>query len=45
MEWYWWVILAIVLIGFAYLKVKIGGAWLQKQKENREKREKQLEDD
>jgi len=45
MEWYWWVIIAAALAGFVFLKVKAGGAWLRKQKEKRELREKQMEDD
>jgi hypothetical protein len=45
MEWYWWVIIAAAIVGFVFLKVKVGGAWLRKRQEKRELREKQMEDD
>ena len=45
MAWYWWVIIAAALAGFLFLKVKVGGMWLRKQKEKRELREKQMEDE
>ena len=45
MEWYWWVLIGAGVIGLAIIKVKVGGAWLRKQKEKKEQREKMREDD
>lgn len=45
MDWYWWVLIVVGVIGIAILKVKFGGAWLKKQKEKKEQREKMMEDD
>ena len=45
MEWYWWVLIIAALAGFIFLKVKVGSAWLKKQKEKREQREKSMEDE
>lgn len=45
MEWYWWVLIIAALAGFIYLKVKVGGAWMKKQKVKKQKREKFMEDE
>lgn len=45
MEWYWWIIIVAALSGFIFLKVKVGGAFMKKQKEKRERREKAMEDE
>lgn len=38
MEWYWWVLIAVVVVGGAYIKLKVLGKWL----ENRKKKEAQI---
>ena len=45
MEWYGWVLIGVGVIGLAIIKVKVGGAWLKKQKEKKEQREKIKEED
>jgi|GEM_PF-411433 len=45
MEWYWWVLIALAAVAFVILKVKLGKAFLLKQKEKREARARLLEDD
>lgn len=45
MEWYWWPVILVALAGFVTLKIKIGGAWMRRQKEKKENREKNLEDE
>ncbi|MBN1891926.1 MAG: hypothetical protein JW780_04030 [Clostridiales bacterium] len=45
MEWYWWVLIGVGVVGIVILKIKVGGAWLKKQKEKKEQREKMMEDD
>ncbi|MBS4535658.1 hypothetical protein GOQ29_08500 [Clostridium sp. D2Q-14] len=45
MAWYWWVLIIVALAGFIFLKVKVGGAWMKKQKEKKERREKIMEDE
>lgn len=45
MAWYWWTLIALAAVAFAILKIKVGKAFLLKQKEKREARLKLLEDD
>lgn len=45
MAWYGWVLIIISLAGFIFLKVKIAGAWLEKQKEKKIQRKKRMEDE
>ncbi len=45
MEWYWWVLIILALAGFIFLKIKVGGAWLKKQKEKKDLRDKNREDE
>ncbi len=45
MAWYWWLLIALVLIGVIFLKVKVGGAWMKKQKDKKERREKIMGDE
>lgn len=45
MEWYWWILIVVALAGFILLKVKLGGAWLKKQKAKKNQREKTMEDE
>jgi NADH:ubiquinone oxidoreductase subunit 3 (subunit A) len=41
MEWYWWVLIAVVLVAGATIKLKVLGKWLA----NRKKNEVQYSDD
>jgi hypothetical protein len=43
MEWYWWVLAVLALTAFIFLKIKVGGAWLKKQKEKKDLSEKLIE--
>ncbi|RCX08501.1 hypothetical protein DFR58_14216 [Anaerobacterium chartisolvens] len=45
MEWYWWIVIIAALTGIIFLKVKVGGAWMKKQKEKKEMLEKIREDE
>ncbi|MDD3213726.1 MAG: hypothetical protein PHY64_08625 [Eubacteriales bacterium] len=45
MAWYWWLVIIVALTGFIYLKIKVGGAWMRKQKAKKERREKTMEDE
>lgn len=45
MAWYGWLLILAAIAGFAYLKVKIGGAWMRKQKAKKEQRDKAMEDE
>ncbi len=45
MAWYWWILIGLALIGFIFLKVKVGGAWMRKERKKKEAREKRLEED
>lgn len=45
MEWYWWVLIIAALAGFIFIKVKVVGAWMKKQKEKKQQREKFMEDE
>ena len=45
MEWYWWILIIVGLAGFIFLKIKVGGAWLKKQQQKKQQREKNLEDE
>ena len=45
MKWYWWILIAAALAGIIFLKVKVGGAWLKKQKEKKERLKKLMEDE
>ena len=37
MEWYWWVLIAVLLVAFAAIKVKFIGMWMSKRKANEER--------
>ncbi len=43
MEWYWWILIGIGLIGIIILKVKVGGMWLKRQKEKQAQRDQYRE--
>ncbi len=45
MEWYGWILIIAALAGFIFLKVRVGGAWMKKQKKKKEQREKTMEDE
>lgn len=45
MEWYWWLLIIVALVGFIFLKIKVGGAWMKKQKEKKDRRKKIMEDE
>lgn len=45
MAWYWWVLIALAVVAFAILKIKLSKAFLMKQREKREARARLLEDD
>jgi len=45
MQWYWWALIAAALVGFIFLKVKIGDKWMKNAKAKREQRRARLEDD
>ena len=45
MEWYWWVLIVVGLVGLAIIKIKVGGAWLRKQREKNVQQEKLTEHD
>jgi hypothetical protein len=45
MAWYWWLLIIVALVEFIFLKVKVGGAWMKKQKDKKEHREKMMEDE
>ncbi len=45
MQWYWWILIVAALVGFIFLKIKIGGNWMKKRKEKQEQRRARLEDD
>jgi len=45
MEWYWWILIVAAAAGLAFIKVKVGGAWMRKQKEKKERREKNMGDE
>ena len=45
MQWYWWVLIGLAVVLLVFLKVKVGGAWLKKQKEKKEHKERNLEED
>ena len=44
MAWYWWVLIGIALIGLIILKAKVSSAWMRKRKQQREAREKLMEE-
>lgn len=45
MEWYWWVLIVVGLVGLAIIKVKVGGAWLRRQQEKKAQRDKLTDSD
>jgi hypothetical protein len=45
MDWYWWILIIAALTGLIILKVKVGGAWMKKQKIKKELHEKNMEDE
>lgn len=45
MAWYWWVLIAAGLVGFIFLKIKVGGSWMKKRKAKEERRAASYEDE
>lgn len=45
MQWYWWVIIGVVVVAFIPLKMKMTKAFLQNQKNKQQAKEKMLEED
>jgi hypothetical protein len=37
MEWYWWVLIVVLLVVFAIIKMKFIGMWMEKRKANQER--------
>lgn len=44
MEWYWWVLIALGLAIFAYVKIKVTGKVLNHMKRRQEEKERRMED-
>jgi len=40
MDWYWWVLIILGIIGLGAIKFVVGGKYLAKKKKEREEREK-----
>jgi hypothetical protein len=32
MEWYWWVLIGLVVVAGGYIKLKVLGKWMESQK-------------
>lgn len=45
MQWYWWLLIGVGLVIFAYLKIKIGSAFLRRLQERQEAALRRLEED
>lgn len=33
MEWYWWLLIGIAVVGIGWLKLKVMGNWMKKRQE------------
>lgn len=45
MQWYYWVLIAVGVVMFGVLKVKLAGNYLKAMKQRQEARERGLEED
>lgn len=45
MEWYWWVLIVAGVAVIAFIKVKVGGAFLAQMQRRKELERKRLEED
>jgi hypothetical protein len=45
MDWYWWLLIAVAVILIGFLKVKVGGAYLQRLQQRRALEQQRLEED
>lgn len=45
MEWYWWVLIAVGVVGVGYLKLKLGGKMLASMKAKRAAEQAALDDE
>lgn len=43
MEWYWWLLIGIAVVGIGWLKLKVMGNWMKKRQE-KQKAETNKED-
>jgi len=45
MEWYWWILTAILFIGLVSFKIWYVPKWLKKQQDKKSAKEKLMEDE
>jgi hypothetical protein len=45
MEWYWWILIVVGVVALAWIKVKVGGAFLRSMQERKAAAERRLEED